>query len=391
MKAVHFGAGNIGRGFIGELLYESGFSTTFVDVVKATVDYINETNSYEMYIIDNNEKKVIKNVKAFSPITNEADIVEAICEADLITTSVCVDNLDKIAPTLAKGLKERLNRGICKVDVMACENAFYATDMLKKALVENTKAPVTEEELDKVGAFPNVAVDRIALSTVINGVRVPQIQAAFELVIEKDKMVNPEAQPIKGAEYVENLGMYLERKLYVFNCGHAATAYFGYHNNCETIHDALEVPEIKADVVAVMKESAMAMTKKYPFKFEELEAYIEKILKKLSKLGPKKIVLTGVYFEEKKLGAATYDQRKDSTDYLFSERIPGSYHGTGDVFASALLSGLLNNFSLSESAQIAVNFTADSIRRTYNVKTDYRFGVNFEQCIPNFLKELKLI
>lgn len=65
MKAVHFGAGNIGRGFIGELLYESGFSTTFVDVVKATVDYINETNSYEMYIIDNNEKKVIKNVKAF--------------------------------------------------------------------------------------------------------------------------------------------------------------------------------------------------------------------------------------------------------------------------------------------------------------------------------------
>ena len=218
MKAVHFGAGNIGRGFIGELLYESGFSTTFVDVVKATVDYINETNSYEMYIIDNNEKKVIKNVKAFSPITNEADIVEAICEADLITTSVCVDNLDKIAPTLAKGLKERLNRGIGKVDVMACENAFYATDMLKKALVENTKAPVTEEELDKVGAFPNVAVDRIALSTVINGVRVPQIQAAFELVIEKDKMVNPEAQPIKGAEYVENLGMYLERKLYVFNC-----------------------------------------------------------------------------------------------------------------------------------------------------------------------------
>lgn len=121
------------------------------------------------------------------------------------------------------------------------------------------------------------------------------------------------------------------------------------------------------------------------------QAYIEKILKKLSKLGPKKIVLTGVYFEEKKLGAATYDKRKDSTDYLFSERIPGSYHGTGDVFASALLSGLLNNFSLSESAQIAVNFTADSIRRTYNVKTDYRFGVNFEECIPDFLKELKLI
>ena len=104
-----------------------------------------------------------------------------------------------------------------------------------------------------------------------------------------------------------------------------------------------------------------------------------------------KVVLTGVYFEEKKLGAATYDKGSDSTDYLFTERIPGCYHGTGDVFASALLSGLLNNFSLKDSTQIAVNFTADSIRRTYNAKTDYRFGVNFEQCIPDFLKELKLI
>ena len=147
----------------------------------------------------------------------------------------------------------------------------------------------------------------------------------------------------------------------------------------------------KADIIVPnLTEAALLLEESYhpgPY----TQAYIEKILKKLSKLGPKKIVLTGVYFEGKKLGAATYDQRKDSTDYLFSERIPGSYHGTGDVFASALLSGLLNNFSLSESAQIAVNFTADSIRRTYNVKTDYRFGVNFEQCIPDFLKELKLI
>ncbi len=283
MKAVHFGAGNIGRGFIGELLFESGFETTFIDVVQPIIDYINASHSYEMYVIDNNyEKKVIKNVKAVSSITDEPAAVEAICEADIITTSVCVDNLDKIAPTLAKGLKERLNRGGSKVNVMACENAFYATDMLKKALVENKKAPITEAELDEIGAFPNVAVDRIALCKVVDGVKIPQIQSTFELVIEKDKMVDPTAQPIKGAEYVENLGMYLERKLYVFNCGHAATAYFGYYNNRATIFDALEVPEIKADVIAVMKESAMAMTKKYPFTFEELEAYIEKIIKRIS-------------------------------------------------------------------------------------------------------------
>ena len=147
----------------------------------------------------------------------------------------------------------------------------------------------------------------------------------------------------------------------------------------------------KADIIVPnLTEAALLLEESYhpgPY----TQAYIEKILKKLSKLGPEKVVLTGVYFEEKKLGAATYDKGSDSTDYLFTERIPGCYHGTGDVFASALLSGLLNNFSLKDSTQIAVNFTADSIRRTYNAKTDYRFGVNFEQCIPDFLKELKLI
>ena len=73
------------------------------------------------------------------------------------------------------------------------------------------------------------------------------------------------------------------------------------------------------------------------------------------------------------------------------EKIPGFYHGTGDVFASALLSGLLNGFKLKDATQIAVNFTSASIRRTYEAQTDIRFGVNFEQSIPGFLKELKLL
>lgn len=120
-------------------------------------------------------------------------------------------------------------------------------------------------------------------------------------------------------------------------------------------------------------------------------SYIESILLKLSKLGPKKIVLTGVFFNEDELGAATYDQATNTTDYVFTQKIPGYYHGTGDVFASALLAALLNDFSLIESAAIAVKFTTDSIRRTYIAKTDYRFGVNFEQSFPDFLKELKLL
>ncbi|HJF84142.1 MAG TPA: mannitol dehydrogenase, partial [Megamonas hypermegale] len=248
--------------------------------------------------------------------------------------------------------KERLNRGGSKVNVMACENAFYATDMLKKALLENKKAPITEEELDKIGAFPNVAVDRIALSTTVNGVRIPQIQSTFELVIEKDKMVDPAAQPIKGAEYVENLGMYLERKLYVFNCGHAATAYFGYHNGKETIFDALEVPEIKADVIAVMKESAMAMTKKYPFKFEDLVAYIDKIIKRIS--------LEALHDEVVRVGRSPI-RKLNAKDRLVGPALLAQQYGLDNShLAKAIATGYAFDFKEDEQAVEIQNYIAEN-------------------------------
>lgn len=120
-------------------------------------------------------------------------------------------------------------------------------------------------------------------------------------------------------------------------------------------------------------------------------AYIDSTLRKLADLGPGKVVLTGVTFRDNELGAATYDKANDTIDYIFTQKIPGYYHGTGDVFGSALLAALMNDFTLLDAAAIAVHFTADSIRRTYKAKTDHRFGVNFEESIPDFLKELKLI
>ena len=119
--------------------------------------------------------------------------------------------------------------------------------------------------------------------------------------------------------------------------------------------------------------------------------YIEEMLNSLSLLGPKQIVLTGVYFDDESLGAAAYDSITGRINYSLVPKIPGYYHGTGDVFASALLSGLLNGLTLDKSTGIAVRFTAESIRRTYEAGTVIRFGVNFEQTFPMLLKELELV
>ena len=278
-KAVHFGAGKIGRGFIAELLYDSGYEIIFADVVQDMVDRINETHSYSLFRIEHDyEEKEITNVSALSSINQQEEVADAIKDADVVTTSVMATNLPKIAPLLAKGLRKRLADGKEKVTVMACENAIMGTDILKKTMVDT--GIITEEELDQVGVYPNTAVDRIVFDGVHGGKEGIEIGEAYELAIERGKLVNPNEQPIVGAEYVDDLEMVLQRKIYMINCGHALSGYIGQVHGYEIVQDALRDPKIQADVMAAVRESAAALEKKYGYTHEELKRYMDVMMLK---------------------------------------------------------------------------------------------------------------
>ena len=117
--------------------------------------------------------------------------------------------------------------------------------------------------------------------------------------------------------------------------------------------------------------------------------YIIGLMKDLCAMGAKKVVLTGVYFEEGKLGAATYDSETSKTSYCFRDVIPGYYHGTGDVYASALVAAMMNGRSLEDSASIAVDFTVGSIIRTRQAGSDVKYGVNFEAGLYDLTKVIR--
>lgn len=119
------------------------------------------------------------------------------------------------------------------------------------------------------------------------------------------------------------------------------------------------------------------------------EAFIRDIMERLAALGPEKVVLTGVWFKQDKLGAAAYDKKTGKISYALTDRVEGSYHGTGDVFASALVSALLHEIPLEKAIRIAVDFTVGSIRRTREAGTDVRFGVNFEEGLAELAAEIK--
>lgn len=127
--------------------------------------------------------------------------------------------------------------------------------------------------------------------------------------------------------------------------------------------------------------------KKGPYTTE----YIKSIVRELSAMGPKKVVLTGVFFDDAKLGAACYDADKDVIEFAFSEKIPGQFHGTGDIFGSFCLAALLNGESLLEATQFAVDLTTACILRTVDRRTEPREGVDFEGVLPKMMKKLKLL
>lgn len=119
------------------------------------------------------------------------------------------------------------------------------------------------------------------------------------------------------------------------------------------------------------------------------EEYLRGLCEKLSRLGPSAIVLTGVYLDDQKLGCACYDKNSGLFEIHLADRVEGHYHGTGDLFAAALVAALMKGKTLSDSAAAATDFTQAAIRRTREAGTDTRFGVNFEDGLPTLAKELK--
>ena len=145
-----------------------------------------------------------------------------------------------------------------------------------------------------------------------------------------------------------------------------------------------------ADIITPnLTEAAFLLEKEYKEHYTKEET--EEILRALSLLGPKKIVLSGVSADEHTIGAAAYNKETDTVSYAIKEKMGGFYHGTGDTFASALVAALAKDMTVAEATDIAVAYTLACIKRTYAEGTDTRFGVDIENELPTLMRLLKII
>lgn len=279
MKDVHFGAGNIGRGFIGATLADNGFEIEFVDVNATVIDALNERHEYPVeYAAPGKKRITVRNVSGINNAKEPEKVVQAIAQADLVTTAIGPKVLPLIAPLIAQGLKARQDAGNQQpLDVAACENMIGAGDALKKEVYSHLDGD-TGAFVDQYVGFPNAAVDRIVPEQHHDDPLLVAVEPFKEWVIDKSMLKNPVIH-LTGVEYADDLEPYIERKLFSVNTGHATVAYNGKFMGYTTIGEAVKDPQILTLLRSALGETRALLADKWPnFTMADLEAYHEKIV-----------------------------------------------------------------------------------------------------------------
>ena len=284
-KAVHFGAGSIGRGFIGLELFQAGYHVTFVDISKTIVDEMNTRRQYTVEIVGDKSKKIlVENISAINSNENPDALVQEIVDADIITTAVGSNALKYIAPNIAKGLSKRVESNQNPLNIIAGENRVDNSSELRRLIFENLDKS-TQEKIDQLVGFPNDSVDRIVPAQ--NHPEDPllvRVESYAEWFIDSKAVVGDKKifDDIDSVELVNNLEAYTERKLFTINTGHASIAYVAYQKGIKDMFEAARDDDVIDIIWNVWKETGTVLLEKY--KFDELDygRYVETTAKRFA-------------------------------------------------------------------------------------------------------------
>jgi mannitol-1-phosphate 5-dehydrogenase len=283
-KLVHFGAGNIGRSFIGQLFSQIGYEVVFIDVNKELIKFLNERNQYKVIIKNSDlpdETILVENVRAIDG-TDIRQVTDEIATASYLSSSVGKDALPKILPSVAKGLvKRRRNSGL-PLDFIIAENVRNSPDLIREQL---RKYLPEGFNIDGFVSIVETSIGKMVPIMKETDYKTDPLQVFAEkyntLILDKKAFLNT-VPDLPGLMAVDNIRAYIDRKSFIHNLGHAALSYLGYQYNPDITYvwEALEIPMIKSDTYNAMHEAAWALIAEYPneFTIDKLEEYINDLL-----------------------------------------------------------------------------------------------------------------
>ena len=269
MKLVQFGAGNIGRSFIGQLFARAGYEVVFVDVSEPILAALNSERRYRVVVKRDgraDDTIWIENVRGVDGRDREA-VAREIADADIAATAVGQRALPAVLPTLARGLALRRERhGDRPLDVIIAENLHSAADHFRRELA---RCLPPDFQLDRMVGLVETSIGKMVPIMREEDVRHDPLWVFAEpyntLIVDKHGFRNP-IPAIADLRAMDNMKAYVDRKLFVHNLGHAAAAYFGYRAAPEAtlIADVLARPDVLAATRRAMEESAAALAREYP-------------------------------------------------------------------------------------------------------------------------------
>jgi len=278
--AVQFGAGNIGRGFLGQLFHESGLEVVFVDVAPDLLGALNARHEYAIHIVGPGAEEVrITDVRGVDGRDREA-VAREVADCEVACTAAGAGALKHVAPNLAAGLllRHRERRG--PLNVLICENLHGANAVLRGLAAECLPEGERDEILAKTGFVQAVVSRMVPLQTAADNGGDPlaiRVEAYKRLPVDGCSAVG-NLPAISGVEPVGNFLAHVERKLYTHNCAHATLGYLGYARGIEFGYEALADPSIAATLREVLSETGEALIRKHGFDRGEHTAHVDDLL-----------------------------------------------------------------------------------------------------------------
>lgn len=282
-QIVIFGAGKIGRSFIGQLFGCSGYKVVFIDVDPVIIDGLNRIGSYRVVIKGETEKEItVPNVRAISALDKEK-VIEAVSTAGILAVSVGKNVLERIIPVIAAGLVLRnTNHPGTPMDIILAENMRSAADFVRKELLKNLPSGFPVEIL--VGLVETSIGKMVPIIPLAELEKDPLVVFAepYNTLILDAKGFKTPIPEIVGLAPKNNIKAWVDRKAFIHNLGHATAAYFGYslHPDALYLYEVMEDNEVLLFTRAVMLQSADILREVYPADFTtaDLEAHIDDLI-----------------------------------------------------------------------------------------------------------------
>ncbi len=286
MKLVHFGAGRIGRSFIGQLFSAAGWEVVFVDVDEIVIDALNRKREYRVQLKgDHEETVVVRRVRGIHA-GNEAAVSEEVAGADLVSTAVGKSQLDGVSGLFAAGVIKRYDRFPERpLDIVLCENMKNAAGFFRDKL----RLCLSQSVPDSYIGFVETSIGKmVPLMSAAQRAEDPLLVYAERyntLIVDRNGFQGP-IPKIPGLEPKSCMEAWVSRKLYVHNLGHAVLAYtsFAFFPEYRFIWEAVSNRTLETITRNAMWESGRALISEYPSEFDEtsIKDHIADLLERFS-------------------------------------------------------------------------------------------------------------